>query len=109
MDEKQATELFAAYFKPTGVGTATRYGVGIIGQIFDSKGRPSGVDTDVVCPITYGEMLRAKTAYDRQVREGALVRVTVQEYLAYLDRDQKRNEQAAQPAETKKAAKAAKE
>ena len=92
MTEKEAAALFGAFFQPTGKFDAWRYGVGKL------------ADTEAVCAITHGELVRYVRAYNRQVSEGALRRVTVKEYLAFLEKDRIAGEKAAKDADAKRKA-----
>jgi hypothetical protein len=118
MDEKQANALFGAFFRATGKHVnddpSASQLVGVryvdkspIGAVRDPKGRVTHVDSTTVCAITHSELLTDRRAYDRQVKEGVLVRATVQEYLSYLEGAVAAVESTNKPAEVtaKKAAK----
>ena len=94
--------LFGAFYRPTGKGHATRYGSGgIIGAVYDKKGRMSGIDTDVVIALPHATERRFRREYRRMVKEGALEAVGVVDYAEFM----RRHEEAATAAA--KAAKAA--
>lgn len=89
--EKQELQArFALFVRPTGHGIATRYGVGVIGAVFDPKGRMSGVDTSVVTALTHEEAEKYRREYARQVREGALEQVNFEAYLEFLSESEQK-------------------
>jgi hypothetical protein len=81
------TSNFGRYLSPTGNGYATRFGAGweIIGAIRDPKtGRIARVDTSMVVALTHDETRTFRREYDRQLRDGALIERTLEDYLAYV-------------------------
>lgn len=105
MSDEQA-KRFGAYYRPTGKGRATRYGTGgIIGAVFDRRGRLSGIDPDVVVAIPIEQANLYRREYARMVREGALEPVTEKEYAAYMRAAAKREEAARKAAEKARAEK----
>lgn len=102
--------IFGLFVSPTGKGKAVRYGSPRqLGARRDPETGEVTIKTEMVVGIPHDELVKCRRGYERQIREGALKRRTAEDFVAYLDADDKASKAAQRKAKTAatKAAKAA--
>lgn len=81
---------FGMFVRPTGKGRATRYsasGNETIGIVIKDGTR--SVDTTIICALTARECTVWRREYARQIKEGALEKVSAEDYQALLAAEKK--------------------